>query len=109
MPGKVSLGMGVKYNNYDGIGVSVNGGFSYAMNDNVTVGMQMESSVSEGVSASPNISFKSKHDEKAKNQSYLTGDVGVNYNSRKGIENFTFSAAAHEKHTRINKKIKKNR
>ncbi|TGD56851.1 hypothetical protein [Flavobacterium humi] len=90
--GNVSLGLGVKYNNYDGIGVSVTGGFTYAMNDNVKVGMQMESSVSEGVSASPTISYDAKFKAGTDKQVNLGGDVGVSYNSRKGIENMTFSS-----------------
>jgi hypothetical protein len=86
-----SAGLGVKYNNYDGIGFSLTGGVSYQINDNLSVGMQMESSVTDGVSVSPDISYNAKLDKLKMKDSNLGLSAGVSYNSRKGIESMTFS------------------
>lgn len=86
-----SSGIGVKYNNYDGIGFSVTGGVSYQINDNLSVGMQMESSVTDGVSVSPDISYNAKLDKLKLKDTNLGISAGVSYNSRKGIESMTFS------------------
>jgi hypothetical protein len=92
--GKLTAGLGIKYNNYNGLGFSVSGGLSYQISDNLNVGMQMESSASEGVSASPSVSFNKKYTDKKGKDTDLGSSVGLSYNSRKGIENFTFSASA---------------
>jgi hypothetical protein len=89
---KASVGMGIKYNNYDGIGVSANGGMSYQVSDNLTVGMNLESSASEGVSVSPSVSFSKKIQSLDCSNNYLGLNLGVSYNSRKGVENITMSS-----------------
>lgn len=91
--GGVSVGLGIKHNNYDGIGFSLTGGLSYQIDENVAVGMQMESSVTDGVSASPSLSFSEKYKDKHSMENTLTGNLGVSYNSRKGIEGMTMSAS----------------
>ncbi|MBN9286252.1 MULTISPECIES: hypothetical protein [unclassified Flavobacterium] len=89
---KSSVGLGVKYNNYDGFGFSVNGGLSYQISENLSVGMDMESSASEGVSVAPSASFNTKF---SKNSGYNIGSsVGVGYNSRKGLESMSMSFKA---------------
>lgn len=88
---KASVGVGIKYNNYDGLGVSANGGMTYQISDNLSVGMNLESSASEGVSVSPSISFHSKLSSKAIGDVDLGASAGVSYNSRKGVESSTMS------------------
>lgn len=88
---KGSVGLGVKYNNYDGIGVSSSAGLSYQISDNLSVGMNISSSATEGVSVSPSVSFSSKLKSTTDSDYFLGTNVGVNYNSRKGIEGFTLS------------------
>ncbi|WP_281324084.1 hypothetical protein [Flavobacterium sp. IMCC34518] len=88
---KASVGIGIKYNNYDGLGVAVNGGLTYQINDNLKVGMDLESSASEGVSVSPSVSFSSKL--AGINGAGMTASAGVSYNSRKGLESSTMSFA----------------
>lgn len=90
---KASVGMGVKYNNYDGFGVSANGGMSFEIADNLGVGMNLESSASEGVSVSPSISFSKKIGEADLSNTNLNGSAGVSYNSRKGVESMTMSSS----------------
>uniref|UniRef100_UPI004048DA51 hypothetical protein n=1 Tax=Flavobacterium sp. TaxID=239 RepID=UPI004048DA51 len=90
--GGINAGVKVKHNNYDGVGFSLTGGISLDVGNNLSVGMQMESSVTEGVSASPSLSFHNKNRGNTFRDNEVTGSLGVNYNSRKGVEGFTFSA-----------------
>lgn len=90
--GSVNAGVAVKHNNYDGISFSITGGLSFDVNNSLSVGMQMESSVQDGVSASPSLSFHTKREGKIAQDNNVTGSLGVSYNSRKGIEGFTLSA-----------------
>ncbi|PAM93697.1 hypothetical protein B4N84_15585 [Flavobacterium sp. IR1] len=86
---KASVGLGIKYNNYDGIGVSTSAGLSYQVSSNLSVGMNISSSASEGVNVSPSVSFSKKLQEKGNH--YLGSNLGVNYNSRRGVEVLTLS------------------
>lgn len=79
---KASVGLGIKYNNYDGVGVSTSAGLSYQISDNLSVGMDLTSSASEGVSVSPSASFSNK----------LISKLGASYNSRKGLESVTIQS-----------------
>ena len=89
---KVEAGIGIKYNNYDGLGTSVNGGLSYQINDNLSVGMNLESSTTEGVTVSPKISCSQKLGSFGNTDVNLGLNAGVSYNSRKGVESTTLGA-----------------
>lgn len=89
-----NIGIGVKYNNYDGLGCSVNGGLAAQIGENLSVGMQMESSATEGVSISPSISFDKKFKDKTGEQNSLGGSLGMSYNNRKGVESVSMSFRA---------------
>jgi hypothetical protein len=91
---KPSIGLGIKYNNYDGVGVSTNAGISYQVSENLSVGMNVASSASEGVSVSPSASFSKKIGSTANTDVNLGLNAGVNYNSRKGVESMTLGATA---------------
>lgn len=95
--GSVNAGIGIKYNNYDGLGVAVNGGFSYQISNNLSVGVNLESSASEGVSVSPGLSLSQKITSTKNTDAYLGANVGVNYNSRKGVESMTMGASTSTK------------
>ncbi|UUC46487.1 hypothetical protein [Flavobacterium cerinum] len=102
---KGSVGLGVKYNNYDGFGFSVNGGMSYQISENLGVGMDVESSGSEGVSVSPKLTFSKRF---SGNSGYTIGtSVGVGLNSRKGLESMAMSFKA-IKNANSGKKIRFN-
>lgn len=88
----ISVGMGVKYNNYNGFGFSINGGLSYQISDNLSVGMNLESSSDEGVTVSPSVSMHGKFSDKSNSDHTLGASVGVSMNSRKGVETVTMSA-----------------
>ncbi|AXB56863.1 hypothetical protein HYN86_09775 [Flavobacterium fluviale] len=96
---KASFGIGVKYNNYDGLGVAANGGFSYQISNNLSVGVNLESSASEGVSVSPNASFSQKFKASSNTDVSVGVNTGVTYNSRKGVESVTLGASASTKAT----------
>ncbi|WP_330444449.1 hypothetical protein [Flavobacterium sp. C4GT6] len=97
----VNLGFGVTFNNYDGFGFTLTGGVggsiglggdtANALNTGMNVGIT--SSASDGVSASPNVSFMSKSMVALNEQVNLQGSVGTTLNSRKGLESTTFSLA----------------
>ncbi|KIA92212.1 MULTISPECIES: hypothetical protein [unclassified Flavobacterium] len=91
---KLSAGMGIKYNNYDGFGVSANGGLSFQVSDNLKVGMDLESSASEGVSVAPSLSFSGKIEDTDSGNINLGANAGVSYNSRKGLTSTTMSFKA---------------
>ena len=86
-----AVGLGVKYNNYDGVGVAVSAGLSYQISNNLSVGMDISSSASEGVSVSPSVSFSKKFGQNTDMESNMGANLGVSYNSRKGVQSATIS------------------
>lgn len=91
---KASVGLAVKYNNYDGVTVTSSAGLSYQISDNLSVGMNIESSASEGASVSPSLSFGQKIKSTEDGNYNLGANVGISYNSRKGLENMTMGISA---------------
>ncbi|RYZ46390.1 MAG: hypothetical protein EOP49_23380, partial [Sphingobacteriales bacterium] len=59
----------------------------------MSVGMGLESSSTDGVTASPSVSLHAKGMEKKNADTQLTGSLGVSMNSRKGVEAVTLSAS----------------
>lgn len=101
---KLSTGLGVRYNNYDGVTITNSSGISYNISDNLSVGMNVTSSASEGVSVSPSVSFNKKFKGTFDSDTKLGSSVGVNYNSRKGIESVTLTNSASSTfNTNVNK------
>jgi hypothetical protein len=90
---RVNAGVGIKYNNYDGFGFSQNAGISYQISENMTVGMGLESSSTDGVTATPSVSFHAKKTDKNNADNTYTGSLGVSMNSRKGVEGVTISGS----------------
>lgn len=103
--GGVNAGIGIKYNNYDGFGASVSGGMSFQIANSLNVGVDLESSSSEGVSVAPSLSFSKKLGEEGLNNINLNNSVGVSYNSRKGIESTTMSSSLSKVERSTNKNI----
>lgn len=95
--GRASVGMNVKYNNYDGFGATASVGMSGDIAKNLNVGINLESSASEGVSVSPTISFDNKEKDNTTQLNEVTGSLGVRYNNRKGIEAVTLSSSRKRK------------
>lgn len=84
-----SLGMGIKYNNYSGISFTPSYGLSFDLGDYVTVGMNLQTSATEGATISPNVSVKRKIGE-LKGQ-FINGglNAGISYNSNRGLSSFS--------------------
>ncbi|QQX76515.1 MULTISPECIES: hypothetical protein [Aequorivita] len=91
----LSMGMGVQYNNYEGITFHPSFGASFGISDNVQVGMNVSSSTAEGATVSPSVSFTAQKDNETKQHiTEITGGVGLSLNSRRGLENLSLSVSA---------------
>ncbi len=90
---KPSIGLGIKYNNYDGIGVTPSFGLSYDIGNSLSVGMNITSSASEGVSVAPVASFSRRLGSTTRTDIDLGLNAGVTYNSRKGVESMTMGGS----------------
>ncbi|MGH2665718.1 hypothetical protein [Flavobacterium sp.] len=84
-----TLGLGVQYNNYQGITFKPSVGISYELGGGVQVGVELTGSVSEGASLNPSVSISKKTDEKTK-----TLGISAGLSSRKGLENVSMSASS---------------
>ncbi|MBS1636574.1 MAG: hypothetical protein JST26_11715 [Bacteroidetes bacterium] len=109
--GNLSVGIGVSYNNYTGIGIEQNANFALSAGNSgkgsMNAGLGIKSSASEGLSISPSVSFSYKMDEKQKNDVTTTTSacvgVGATFNSRAGLKDVSVNASVNvsrEKTTR---------
>ncbi|WP_299883445.1 hypothetical protein [uncultured Lacinutrix sp.] len=85
----LSSGFGVDYNNYTGWSYSSTNGASFKISDNITVGMNMSNSSTNGATISPSLSLASNKfgDDKYS----LGGSIGTSFNSRQGLTSLTIS------------------
>lgn len=104
-----SFGLGIKYNNYNGLGFSVNGGLSYQIQQNMSVGMNLESSSTDGVSVSPSVSFHNKYTDSKGRDNNMSLSYGVSMNNRKGVETVTMSASRTRVATKGVKEVKNDK
>jgi hypothetical protein len=97
-PFKAGVGLGVQYNNYEGITFKPSYGITAALGDNVAVGLNFSSSVADGANVNPSVSITKQSEEK-KNGLFTstalkgTGSLGLGFNSRKGVENLNLSVS----------------
>lgn len=92
----LNAGLTVEYNNYEGIGFKPSYGFSFELANNVQVGMNLTTSATEGVSASPNLSFSARKGGSADrfdNAFSSKNSIGLGYNSRQGLTSFNLSSS----------------
>ncbi|MEP2936727.1 MAG: hypothetical protein ABJM06_10010 [Gilvibacter sp.] len=97
LPGNIglNLGMGVQYNNYEGITFHPSYGVSFGISDNVQVGLNISSSTADGATVSPSVKISQRLANNQKLQTTdISGSVGVSINSRKGFQNLTLSTSA---------------
>ncbi len=87
----LNAGFGMKYNNYNGFGFSLTGGLSYQVAENLSVGMNMSASASEGTSVSPSVSLNNKKKGVSNQDNVITGSLGTTLNSRQGITDLTIN------------------
>lgn len=91
--GGASLGLGIKYSNYYGVSFVPSYGLSFDLSDQVSVGMDVQSSATEGVTINPKISAK-------KNMKFLKAmgingslNAGLSYNSSRGLTSFNLQGS----------------
>ncbi|PHS05253.1 MAG: hypothetical protein COA88_12620 [Kordia sp.] len=103
---KASVGLGVQFNNYEGITWKPSLGAGFEINENVTVGYSLSGSTADGATVTPNVKFSKKGSENSKNQvTTVTGGVGVGLNSRKGLENVSLSVSAQKVQNNYNLRL----
>jgi hypothetical protein len=93
--GKIGAGLDVSYNNYTGVNVVPSLGASFQLTKNTSVGMNLTSSVQDGVSFSPYVSFSALSSDKNSESKGFPGTItpSLNYNSRRGLESFNLSTS----------------
>lgn len=95
-PGPVTFGLGVQYNNYEGISFKPSLGVSFEIAKNVRVGANFSSSVGEGASVNPSVTISQKMTNTSSNATNFiegTGTLGLGFDSRKGLGNLNISAS----------------
>ncbi|HRB72193.1 MAG TPA: hypothetical protein PK776_10145 [Flavobacterium sp.] len=91
---KPGVGLGVQYNNYEGITFKPSFGLNFALSENVAVGLNFSGSATEGASVTPSVSISAKSHNKTKNTTTIRDvGVGLGFNSRKGVENLNMSGS----------------
>lgn len=90
--GGISLGLGVKYNNYHGLSFTPSYGISHDMSKAISANVSIQTSATEGATISPGLNAKIGLGETL--NEYLTGSLnaGISYNSMRGLSNFSFGA-----------------
>ncbi len=87
------LSLGVEYNNFSGISFKPSLGLSYEISNQTSLGLKLSASTTEGATVTPSVSLSNiltaKKDDFVNSAS---GNFGVSFNSRKGLENATFTA-----------------
>ncbi|MCO6175369.1 hypothetical protein NHF50_09970 [Flavobacterium sp. NRK F10] len=80
----------LQHNNYNGISAVPSFGFAVDINRSVSVGMNISSSATEGVSVAPSVNVSMT--KKLNNDTYdlgLSAGLGLSFNSRQGLQSFS--------------------
>ncbi len=88
-----SVGVDLKYNNYTGLSFAPSYGLSFSLSEDITVGMNVQTSAEDGVTISPNVSAKTG--SKGLLNGAINGalNAGVSYNSNRGLSSFSLSSS----------------
>lgn len=99
LKGSLSGSLGLKYNNYKGVGFEISANLavsaSNATKGKLTGGLGLKSG-DEGLTISPTLSFSATLDGKQNSDKNLGGNVGVNYNSRAGLQSMSYGLNLNE-------------
>ncbi len=91
-----NFGMGITYNNYNGIGMEYTFNASFSAGDGskgkMTAGLGLSSSSENGLTISPSISFEAKVGEETGRDRFLGLGVGTSFNSRAGLGELSIDA-----------------
>ena len=88
-----SAALTLQHNNYSGISATPSFGVSYQINNNVSVGANISSSATEGVSVNPSVTVSMVKELNEKSGIGLSASLGMGYNSRQGLQNYNLSGA----------------
>ncbi|MGQ0829855.1 MAG: hypothetical protein ACT4ON_15820 [Bacteroidota bacterium] len=93
----VNYSIGVKYNNYNGIGVDQSLNLSLSSGDAgkspLCGSLGLNSSSDEGLSVQPSVSFSAKAGKTQKTETSLTASLGTAFNSRGGLKALTIGVS----------------
>ena len=95
-PVSLNAALTIEHNNYEGISITPSMGFAFNVGGVASVGMNLSSSATEGVSVSPNIGLTKSWEEN--NNKYVDGykgnlGAGLTYNSRQGLTSFNINTS----------------
>lgn len=90
---KASLGLGIKYNNYHGVSFTPSYGLAFDLGEYVSVGMNVQTSVTEGVTVSPRLNAKLNVGDIEGTSVTGALNAGVSYNSNRGLASFGLNAS----------------
>ncbi|GAA3591146.1 thrombospondin type 3 repeat-containing protein [Flavivirga amylovorans] len=91
-----SIGVDLKYNNYSGMSFTPSYGLSFDLANAVTVGMEVETSATEGATISPSVSGKVKFGDLGDGAINGSLNAGISYNSNRGLSSFSLSSSISE-------------
>ena len=90
----LDVGLGIKYNNYDGFTPNTNFGASFDISEQVSAGLNITSTAGDGVSVTPTVGFTSKKKEVDDFIfSSFTAGIGVPFDSRQGVKGINMSTS----------------
>ncbi|MEP1490171.1 MAG: thrombospondin type 3 repeat-containing protein [Algibacter sp.] len=97
----LSAGLGIQYNNYYGISFKPSYGLAFDLGDHVNVGMDVQTSATEGATISPKVGIKANLG--VINNASIMGslNLGLSYNSNKGLMSFGMGASANATRTEM--------
>lgn len=98
-----NIGLGIQYNNYNGITFSHSLGISFKLSESVSIGMDLSSTTTEGVSVTPSISLTHKFKTEEKKEILGKGSASLTFNSRQGLTSLNLSSTLSGE---ANKKVK---
>src|ERR1019366_8129393 len=94
---RLNYSIGVKYNNYNGVGVDQSLNLSLSSGDKgkspLCGSLGLNSSSDDGLSLQPSASFSSKAFKAGKTDNSLSASVGASFNSRAGLKTLTMGVA----------------
>ena len=88
----MNFGLGVEYNSYTGMSMSLSAGMSYDAATLGSVALNIKSTP-EGLVVSPNASLHAKYKTAHSRNNSVSASVGVSFNSRQGLSSINMSAS----------------
>ncbi|WP_298892422.1 Ig-like domain-containing protein [uncultured Psychroserpens sp.] len=89
----LELGVGMKYNNYNGITFNTNYGISFDISEQVSAGLNITNTAGEGATVTPTIGITAKKTD-GFGDDKLTTNIGIPFNSRQGLTGLNLSASS---------------